>query len=52
VFGAAGALTLIRQLIQYTNPAYYDPVTNLDYAVAWLTSITSATLATALAVWW
>jgi hypothetical protein len=52
LFGAAGTLTLIRQLIQYTDPAYYDPVTNLDYAAAWLTSIAGATLAAALAVWW
>jgi hypothetical protein len=51
-FGAAGVLTLIRQLIQHTDPAYYNPVTNLDYAAAWLTSIAGGTVAVAMALWW
>jgi hypothetical protein len=52
LFGAAGVLTLIRQLIQYADPAYYDPVTSLDYAAAWLTSIAGGTVAAAFAMWW
>lgn len=50
LFGVAGLLTLIRQVIEYTEPAYYDPVTSLDYAAAWLTSIAGVTVATAFAV--
>ena len=52
LFGTGGVLTLIRQLIQHTDPAYYDPVTNLDYAAAWLTSIAGGTVAAAFAMWW
>ncbi len=52
LFGAGGVLTLIRQLIQHTDPAYYDPVTTLDYAAAWLTSIAGGTVAVAFAMWW
>jgi len=52
LFGVAGVLTLIRQLIEHTDPAYYNPVTNLDYAAAWLTSIAGGTVAAAFAMWW
>lgn len=52
LFGAAGVLTLIRQLIQLTDPVYYSPVTTLDYAAAWLTSIAGGTVAVAMALWW
>ena len=52
LFGIAGVLTLIRQVIQHTDPAYYDPVTTLDYAAAWLTSIAGGTTAVAFALWW
>jgi hypothetical protein len=52
LFGAAGVLTLIRQMIQLTDPAYYNPVTGLDYAAAWLTSIVGGIVAVAFVVWW
>ena len=52
LFGAAGVLTLLRQVIQHTDPVYYDPVTTLDYAAAWLTSIAGVTVAAAFAMWW
>ena len=51
LFGAAGVLTLIRQVIEHTDPAYYDPVTTLDYAAAWLTSIAGFIVAAAFAMW-
>ncbi len=51
-FVVAGVLTLIRQVIEHTEPAYYDPVTTLDYAAAWLTSIAGGTVAAAFAMWW
>lgn len=51
LFGVAGLLTLIRQVIECTEPAYYDPETPLDYVAAWLTSIAGVTVATAFAMW-
>lgn len=51
-FVVAGVLTLIRQVIEYAEPSYYDPVATLDYAAAWLTSIAGGTVAAAFAMWW
>ena len=51
-FALAGVLTLIRQAIELADPAYYDPVSSLDYAAAWLTSVAGATVAIALFMWW
>lgn len=52
LFGLAGLLTLIRQVVELSDPAYYNPVTTLDYVAAWLTSIAVGTTAVALLVWW
>ena len=53
-FGVVGVLTLARQPIELTEPAYYDPVTGLDFAAAWLTSIAGegGMTAFALLLWW
>ena len=51
-FGLAGVLTLARQAIELTEPAYYDPVTGLDFVAAWLTSIAVGMTAVALVMWW
>ena len=45
-------MTLARQAIELTEPAYYDPVTGLDFAAAWLTSIAGGMTAFALLLWW
>ena len=52
LFGLAGALTLAREVVGLADPAYYDPVTGLDYAAAWLTSLAGGVAAVALFVWW
>ena len=49
---AAAVLWLARQLIGLSDPAYYDPVTVLDYAAAWMTSIAGVATAVALVMWW
>ncbi len=51
-FSLAGVLTLIRQIIELADPAYYDPVSGLDYLAAWLTSLAGAAVAVALFMWW
>ena len=51
-FVAAGALVLLRALIELAEPAYYAPVTLLDYTAAILTSAASAATAVALFLWW
>ena len=52
MFAIAGALSVTRQLVGLADPAYYDPVTPLDFAAAWLTSLATATAALAWAAWW
>ena len=51
-FVAAGALELLRALIELAEPAYYAPVTLLDYIAAILTSVAWAATAIALFLWW
>ena len=51
-FVAAGALVLLRALIELAEPAYYAPVTLLDYTAAILTSVAWAATAVALFLWW
>ncbi len=51
-FIVAGGLTLTREVIGLADPAYYDPVSTLDYAAAWLTSLSLAAAAVALFLWW
>ncbi len=51
-FLAAGFLTVGRATIELTEPAYYDPVTALDYTAAIGSSLAWAAMAVALFFWW
>ncbi len=51
-FIVSGALTLVRAAVELKEPAYYDPVSLLDYTAVVLTSAASGALAVALYSWW
>lgn len=51
-FFVAGLLTIGRAAIELTEPAYYDPVTALDYTAAIGSSVAWGGMAVALFLWW
>jgi hypothetical protein len=51
-FGAAGLLTGGRAGIELADPAYYNPVTLLDYTAAIGSSVAWGAMAVALFLWW
>jgi hypothetical protein len=51
-FVAAGVLLLLRALIELAEPAYWSPVSLLDYTAAILSSVAWAVTAIALFLWW
>jgi hypothetical protein len=51
-FVAAGVLVLLRAAIELAEPAYWSPVSLLDYTAAILSSVAWAVTAIALFLWW
>ena len=51
-FAAAGVLVLLRALLELAEPAYWSPVSLLDYTAAILSSVAWAATAVALFLWW
>lgn len=51
-FVVAGVLTSVRAGMEIGEPAYFDPVTLLDYSAAVLSSVAWAATAVALFLWW
>lgn len=51
-FVGAGVLVLLRALIELADPAYYAPVSLLDYTAATASSVAWAATAVALFLWW
>jgi len=48
----AGVLTAVRAALEFGEPAYFDPVTFLDYSAALLSSVAWAATAVAFFLWW
>ena len=51
-FAVAGVLTVGRAVIELAAPAYYDPVTLLDYTAAIGSTVAWGAMAVALFFWW
>ena len=51
-FAVAGVLTVGRAVIELAEPAYYNPVTLLDYTAAIGSSVAWGAMAVALFLWW